>query len=673
MKRILVLLLMLALLCVSVTAFAEGNTIKFDPKVSVVFEGETLQTVLTRTGVPAEGELTYESANEKIATVDANGIVAGVSKGRVTITAVSRTENKTFRAQLTVTVARKAASVEVDTRKLALLEADDPLLTGLLSEEGENLPVLIVPVKKRVTLQCTVLPKDANNRKAVFTTADDSIASVRGNTVTGMAVGETVLTVASESNPEISIGYRVLVVQPVTRLTLEPRNPVVAKGSQISLIQTVLPEDASIQQIVWSSENENIATVDANGIVSGVTRGNVRIVATALDGSNIRANINVRVTQPAEEITLDKTEMTLDIGRSGVLRGTVLPKNTDDKNVVWTSSDESIATVNRQGRVTGVSLGTCRIICSSASTEGISAEAVVTVQQPVTKIVFDEAPAVFVNENARLSWHVEPENATNPAVTFTSSNQKILTVAEDGTVTGVRNGEAYITATSTDGSNRRARITVKVFVHATGVHMYRHTAYLNAGESDYCRAILEPKEAGDLRMMWRSDDENIAIATQDPNRANRMKITGVTEGITRITGTTVDGGFETSIEVRIGQWDKSAKLTKIEVNGRGDVTIKAKNVSDMNLSTITCIMECYDEGKPVAVNTEDGSNKVKVSYRHMVTPGNSTKDNGWEFENYEKPQNGFDHIIVRIISFQIDKDWVKSIQTRNQPKIEWKR
>lgn len=365
MKKIPVLLTALVLILVGTVAFAEGNVIKFDQKVNTVFEGETLQTVLILEGEPATGEISYVSANEKVATVDEKGVVTGVAKGRSTITAVSKTEKRTFKTQLTVTVARKAESIDVDTRKLSLHEADDPQLSGLLKAEGENLPVLMVPVKKRISLQANVLPKDATNRKAVFTTADESVAIAKGNNVTGVATGETVLTIASESNPDVAVQYRVLVVQPVTRLALEPRNPTVAKGSQVSLSASVLPEDSSIQAIAWSSQNEKVATVDENGVVTGMERGNARIVATATDGSNVRANISVRVTQSAEEITLDKTEMTLDAGRSGVIRATVLPKSTDDKKVIWTSSDESIATVNNSGRVTAVALGTCTITCSS--------------------------------------------------------------------------------------------------------------------------------------------------------------------------------------------------------------------------------------------------------------------------------------------------------------------
>ena len=670
MKRILVLLLMLVLFSVCVPAAAEGNVFRFDTKDNFVFEGETLQPALLCEGLPAEGELSFESRSDTIATVDANGVVTGVSKGRVVITAVSTTEKKVYRAEIKITVGRKAASLEVDTRKLPVHEAGDPLLAGLLKEDAEPLPVLVIPVKKRLALPYDIQPKDATNRKAVFSVDDETIAVTRGNNVTGVAPGETVLTVASESNPEVFVRYRILVVQPVTRLSLEPRNPVVSKGEKISLSATVLPEDASIQDIAWTSSKEEIATVDADGVVTGVEKGNVRIVATALDGGNIRANISVRVTQPAEEIVLDKTELTVDVGRSSVLRGTVLPKNTDDKHVTWSSSDESVATVDGRGRVTGISLGTCKIICSSAVTEGISAEAVVTVQQPVTKIVFDEAPVVYVDENAQLSWHVEPENASNPAVAFTSSNPRILTVAEDGTVTGIRRGEAYVTAVSTDGSNRRARLTLKVMVHATGVHMYRHTAYINEGETATCRAVLEPKEAEDTRMDWSSDDESIATVSGE---ANRVKITGVSEGVTRVTGVTVDGGFEASLEVRIGYWDNSVKLTGIDMNGRGDLSFEAKNVSDLNITSITCELEIYNEGNPVAINPDDGSNKVTVYYRRSLAPGKRTREDSWDFGNYEKPDNGFDRVILRVVSFQIDQDWIKTISPRRQPRFEWKR
>ncbi len=670
MKRIFVPLLVLALLCICLPASADGNIMKFDNQASIVFENETLQTILLREGVPAEGELSFSSGSEKIATVDSNGVVTGVSKGRTTITAFSKTPDRTYKAQLTVTVARKAQSVEVDTRKLVTGTVNDPMLAGLLKADGEDLPVLLIPVKKQINLQINVLPQDATNRRAVLSSGDESVLAVRGTNISGKAVGETVLTVANELSPEVNTRFRVLVVQPVTRVNLTPAKPVVAAGSQVSLSASILPEDASIKQIVWSSSNEEIATVDANGVVTGVKKGNVRIVASSTDGANIRANINVRVTQSAEEIVLKTTELTVNVGRNAVLRVDVLPKNADDKNVVWASSDESVAKVDNRGRVTGVSAGTCQITCSSASAEGVSAAATVNVQIPVTKITFGEVPVVYVDESTKLEWTVEPADATNPGVTFEAGNKKVLSVAEDGTVTGLQKGESYVTAVSADGSNRRARILVKVRIHATGVHMRRQAAYINKGATTTCTAVLEPKGADDTRMTWISEDESIATVS---GNANKVKITGKSEGTTRVVGKLEDGGFETSILVHIGHWDKSVQLTNLDVNGRGDVILGARNVSELNITTVTCEAEFFDGNyEPIPVNTKDGSNKVQVVYSKTLEPGKATHEDRWVFKDYAKSEmEPYGRIVVHIVSFQIDNDWIKDIRENNRPMIEW--
>ena len=673
MKRILVPLLLLALLCMCMTASAEGNTMRFDNKASTVFEGETLKTVLQRSGIPSQGKLTYESNNPRVATVDSEGVVTGVSKGKATITATARVDNKTYKAQLAVTVARKVKKIDIDTQRLSVMKANDPKLAGKLKEDGEDLPVLMVPVRKSVTLRATAQPQDASNRKITFSTKNENIASARGNTVTGRNPGETILTIASEQNPEVAVRYRVLVVQPVTRIDVTPANPRTAVGYQLNLKASVQPANASMKEITWSSSDPTVATVDENGVVTGKKKGNVRIVATAADGSNIRANINVRITQPAEKITLQQTSQIVAVGRSVALRATVLPNNTDDKSVVWSSSDEKVAKVDRQGRVTGVSAGSCKITCTSATTPGISAAATVTVQQPVTKIVFGEAPGIFVGETSQLDWRIEPANASNDSVTFKSSNPKVAVVDANGVVTGLQRGEATITAASTDGSNRTARIKVKVSVHASGVHMRRRMAFINVKESATCTADLEPKEAGDTRMIWSSDDPSIATVTGDKNR---VKITGVSEGVTTVRGVLLDGGFETSIEVHIGSWDKSLKLTAIDVDDFSNLnSFTVKNVSGLTITSVTFEIEFYTyKGADIFVNTKDGTNRVSVTLKKTLAPGASGKwKNNGKIKDFKMPEDEVPGwIVVRITSFQIENDWIKSIREKKQPKIEWK-
>ena len=135
MKRLLVLLAIAALVLVTCTAMADGDGIAFDTSVSAINEGETLQTVLTREGEAASGELTYTSSDPKMATVDENGLVTAVKKGRVTITAAVKTEKKTFRATLKLDIIRPVASVTVNTDKLPVYAPTD----------GSVLPVTAMP------------------------------------------------------------------------------------------------------------------------------------------------------------------------------------------------------------------------------------------------------------------------------------------------------------------------------------------------------------------------------------------------------------------------------------------------------------------------------------------------------------------------------------------------
>lgn len=562
-------------------------------------------------------------------------------------------------------------TLELNTARLPVYAADDPYLNGLTSA-GDGLPVIVLAVKKSLSLQVNVLPKTTRNKKVDLAVDNEEVVRAKGNAVAGLAPGETVLTITSQQDPSVSIRYRIVVIQPITRLTLTAPAKNVAVGGTIQLTPAYVPENATRQQVTWASANEQFATVDANGIVTGLKRGNVRITATATDGSNIRANINLQVTQSAEEITLDNSELTVDVGRNGVLKATVLPKDTNNRKVVWSSSDESVAKVNNQGRVTGVALGDCEITCTSEEVGTVMAKAVVHVQQPVKKVTIDPAPAVYNGETAQLTWKIEPENASNPKLTFKSSNEKILTVDENGVVTGVSGGETTVVATTTDGSRRQANVKVKVMQHLTGVHMLRKTAYIDLGQTSLAGAVLEPQKVKNINpnMTWESADPAIASVVQNKKAPNKVDITGVSYGDTDIYGTTEDGGFRTSLHVKVGDWENSLRWVEGKFDARCNLCFAVKNVSDLNITSITLEMECFDfDGNPEPVNKRNGSNIVKVVYKKPLAPGRTTPEDGWKPVDYDRDlviAEGIGAIRVRISEFQIDNDWVKTVRKNNR-------
>ncbi len=664
LKKTLSLLLLLMLVGLALPAFAAGP-VSFDKSVSSVFEGETAQTILNIGDEAASGVVTYTSSDKRIATVDAAGVVTGIKKGQVQITATVKTDKKSYRASLNFSVYRRAEAIEVKAGKLTPFSADDPLISGLLAEPT-TLPVLALPLKSSVELRTTVEPATASNRRVVITSSNPDVLQVKGSTLTAKAAGEADLTVANELSPEVSVSYHVLVVTPVKKLTFSEKMYTVAVGGQKQLSVTADPQEASIPAVTWKSADEQTATVDENGLVSGLKKGTAQITATAVDGSGVRATVTVKVAQMATGVALNKAELTIDVGARQQLIATVTPANTNDKTVIWSSSDEKVATVNQAGRITAVGVGDCDIVCVSETTDTARASARVHVQQPVTKISFAGSPSeVYLGKALTVVWTVEPANATNPAVTLSSSDKRILTVDEYGVVTPVKRGEAYVIATATDGSGKRGRLLVKVLQPVEGVHMENRVAYVSLGETASARAVLEPRNADNHNMSWVSADPSVASVSGEKIVA---KIHGEARGETVVTGITQDGGFNASLIVRVGDWDRALRLRNVTIDGRGNVLITVRNDSDLTITRVTATVEFFDEsGEPLAVNTKDGSNKVNAIYRRTLSPGRNSSESDWNFVNYEQPANGFGSFKVTVVSYVIDKDWTKNIRQRYRP------
>ena len=677
MKRLIIPLLIAALLCICFGAPAEGDVLSFDPGTAQLNTGGTLQTVLVREGNPAAGELTYTSSDPRIATVDGNGLVTGIKKGKATITASVKTEKKTYKAQLKLTVIVPVTSVSVRTDKLQVYAPTDEKVAGLLTTpdnaEENELPVLVLPVKKKQQLTISAEPREASSRKTTITSSNPAVFSAAKNTVTGVAPGEAILTVASETNPEVTERFRVLVVQPVTRLAIAASAQSVAVGGQVTVSAVVTPENATIQKVAWSSGNESIATVSEDGTVTGIKRGGGRIIATATDGSNIRANMTLKVVQNPEQVTLNKQELTIDVGKTAAIKATIEPKNTDNKKVIWTSSDESVAKVGRDGRIKAVAVGQCTITCTCDALESISATATVHVQQPVKKLYFnDKAAYAFIGETTQLRWTTEPADATNPAITLTSAKESVFTVDDTGLVTGISSGKAYANAITTDGSKRKARIMVHVGRHATGVHMYRRHAYIDPGESATAGAVVEPKDALIKTMTWESSNDGVVTASAAKKDAH-VSLRGVRKGTATVTGTTVDGGFQTSLKVTVGDYDHGVRFRGFDFDRKGNFWLNVRNDTDHKITRITAQVRMFDaspdaNNDPIPINTKNKSNVVDIVWTGTLRPGESTGKNHWKMVNYKAPSVGIYSTrgTVSVVSYQIENDWVKTIRNKNR-------
>lgn len=241
---------------------------------------------------------------------------------------------------------------------------------------------------------------------------------------------------------------------------------------------------------------------------------------------------------PVTSITLDKTALNLEVGKSADLKATVLPDNATDKSVAWSSDKTSVATVVN-GKVTAVAAGEATI---TAKAGDMTATCKVTVANPVPPVV--EATSVsldkksltlYVKDKAvALKATVAPSNATNKTVTWATSNPKVAKVDAKGNVTPVAKGTATITAKTANGKTATCQVTVKVRV--TKVTLSKKTATMGEKETLALKATVSPSSAdkADKKVTWKSSSTKLATVSSKgvvkAKKAGKVKITAKAGG-----------------------------------------------------------------------------------------------------------------------------------------------
>ena len=340
-------------------------------------------------------------------------------------------------------------------------------LKGSVVVEGNGALLESTGAKQNVTLK-KVTVKTANavaigtNVKEMQVTTANTNLTVNG-TVDRLQADANV-TVGGNGHINEKTGSGQISVS-VAGVSLDKTEIVLVEGSNQTLTATVEPTNATNKGVTWSSDHEAVATVDQNGTVTAVKAGTATIMVTTADGSKTAAcEVTVNApTKPVTNVTLEPTTLTLEAGSTGKLTATVEPSDATNQTVTWSSNNEQVATV-ADGTVTAVKEGTAAITVKTAD-GNYQATCAVTVKPQnvlVTHISVTGTASLYVGDTAKLTAKVEPTNATNPAVTWSSNNESVATVGTDGTVTAVSAGTATITATAKDSSGISGRLEVTV-------------------------------------------------------------------------------------------------------------------------------------------------------------------------------------------------------------------
>ena len=253
----------------------------------------------------------------------------------------------------------------------------------------------------------------------------------------------------------------------ITALELSPKNAEVLEGGTVAISPVFTPSYATNQTLTWASSDETIATVNEQGVVTGVKVGNTTISATTTDGSDLTATCQVTVKPVvATGISIDPIAVTITAGNTTQLSATITPTNATYKTATWTSSDEAIATVDENGVVTGITAGQAQVIATTIDGTNLSATSVVTVlPRKATDITISpDSVIIDISGSVHLTATIAPEDVESNVLLWESSDEDVAIVTSKGMVYGVGAGQALITATTTDGSNLSdtCHVTVRV-------------------------------------------------------------------------------------------------------------------------------------------------------------------------------------------------------------------
>lgn len=547
---------------VIVTKSVTGITLDYTSRDMYV--GETFRlTYVVKPSDSSNAAVTWSSSNSSVASVDKSGLVSAKSVGTAVI--ILKANDGGYIATCTIKVSRTATAVKLD-------------VTDLTMNVGDY-----------YYLETTLTPADSTESTLSWESSDKKVATVsKTGKVIAKSAGKAIIMVKTKSG---STGYcNLTVLQPVTGIQISSSKETISVGEELKLKARILPTTANDDGITWESSDESVATVDENGRVIGVG-GGVAMISVTSDDGNYKDYCMVTVEEMITSIKLSRTSYRLGLGRTFTLTAKINGEKATNKQLKWSSSNTSIATVDQNGRVKGKKLGIAIITAKATDGSGAEATCRVRVTRLVTSIDLDVTYLTLVQgKSHKLKATVYPSNATFKTPTYTTSNADVAIVNKNGTITGLTPGNAIITAKAKDSSGVKAICYVKVIapVASTGISISESEVVMSPGETKTVAISIVPNNSTDT-YTWSSDNNLVANVNSKTG-----KITAKAIGTANITVMT-ESGRKGSIKVYVVGLSKTnvelhqytSTLISLEVDGAGSSNLKVRwDVENQEIATV---------------------------------------------------------------------------------------
>lgn len=508
-----------------------------------------------------------------------------------------------FTATFKVKETAKSGKINIDIPYTDFTDENSNTVTPDIDNQASNLKVVIpltgISLNKSETtiakgstekLTATLSPADAE-AEITWKSSNDQVATVKDGMVTAVGKGTATIT-AEAGGKSATCKVTVTVTVPLKGISIKGDVNTLKKGQNTKLAVVYDPEDAdNVPDVEWTSSKDSVATVSKDGVVTAIADGTATITAKV---GNLTAEYEITVQEvKLNGISLDKTETTIHRGETANLTVKYDPENTtDDRTVNWSSSDPEKVTVDAKGEVKAIAVGEAII---KAQVGNHTATCTVTVDSPLESILPNlETIKLVKHQTAELTYKLVPEDTTyKDGITYSSSDNKVVTVDEKGKVTAVAAGTATITLTATNGIKAEIPVTVTE-LPIKEVTLDKKSAIVEKDETVELTANVGPVDTtdDDKSIAWSVKDETVAKVSASKTQAGEtVTITAISGGVTTVTAEAWNGTKATCVitvpihleGVEINADDQNPTMLRNSTKVLG-VTYQPENVTD----EVTC-------------------------------------------------------------------------------------
>ena len=578
----------------------DEESVKITSDIKEIEVGWDYQLEVRKT-IDANHHIEYSSSDDSILTISDTGYMSAKSVGEVTVT-VSIKENKKVKDSIVISV----------------IEAKNSLA---LSEKN----IYLTPNEERKIYVYNTNPEGY----LIWETNDEYIATVIDGVIKALNYGEAEIKVTNEEEVNAIINVKVLSPEDEANIELQnisfyEQDVGLDVGEKYKLTVIFEPRDVSDKTLVWSSSNPEAVTVSSDGEVTAVGDGKSTITATASNGLIAKCEtISTSNIIPATNLSLDTIDVKMHVGDAYTLKATITPNNTTSKNITWTSSNPSVATVSR-GIIIGLKEGTTTI--TAKTNNGKTATANVTVTKKVIEpysIALDKPSVTLsIGGKATLIPTITPYNVSNKNVTWTSSDSNIATV-NNGVVTGVSAGTATITVKTSNGKTATSKITVsKEAINVTNITLNSNKINLDAGSSYTLKVSYSPTNATNQSVTWSSSNTGVATVTNGVVR-------GVRGGTATIMAKT-SNGITATCTVEVSKADDVITIRKRTSSYTGNPISASITSKSGKIKSITYYSNssCTTKTNTTNANVDGGPPKDSGTYYVIVESEGNNNYNG---------------------------------------------